>query len=203
MMAVSNYDTALEQARLLFLTYDRSALAEKFSLATEGDTVFIPFVGRTYRLSLSDGRITDECGRSADYNTAMSIYDVLCWSKPLCRTCGNFAPINSVARAFHSSGLGESLTDRHALYFSKAPHLLERACIALGGTKDSKGDVAYRLDVFPFLPVLLRFWQADDEFPASLQLLWDTNTLDFVHYETTYYIAGHLIARLRELTEQV
>ena len=39
----------------------------------------------------------------------------------------------------------------------------------------------------------------DYEFPASLQLLWDTNTLDFVHYETTYYIAGHLLSRLREL----
>ena len=117
--------------------------------------------------------------------------------------CGSFAPINSVARSFHSSGLGENLFDERAQFFAAAPHKLERACIALCGIKDTKGDVAYRLDTFPFLPVLLRFWQADEEFPPSLQLLWDLNTLDFVHYETTYYIADHLISRLRELTEQV
>jgi len=202
MMAVSNYDTALEQARLLFLTYDRSALADKFSLATEGDTVFIPFVGRTYRLSLSDGRITDECGRSADYNTAMSIYDVLCWSKPLCRTCGNFAPINSVARSFHSSGLGESLFDKRAEVFARDPDRLEQICIGLGGVKEGRGDVAYRLELFPFLSIRLQLWLADEDFPASIQLLWDTNTLDFLHYETTYYIAGHIFSLLREQMEQ-
>ena len=65
-----------------------------------------------------------------------------------------------------------------------------------------KHDIAYRLDLFPFLPIRLQFWQADEEFPASFQLHWDMNTLDFVHYETTYYIAGHLYSRLRELMEQ-
>ena len=189
-MSVSNYDTALEQARRLFLTYDRAALAAKFGLQWRDDALFIPFVGRLYRLSASTGHVTwaDASGvrQPADYNAAMSIYDVLCCSRPLCRTCGSFAPINSVARSFHSSGLGENLFDERAQFFAAAPHKLERACIALGGIKDTKGDVAYRLDTFPFLPVLLRFWQADEEFPPSLQLLWDLNTLDFVHYETTY-----------------
>lgn len=70
---------------------------------------------------------------------------------------------------------------------------------ALGGRREGRGDVAFRLYPFPFLPVLFQFWSSDEDFPASLTILWDENTLDFVRYETTYYIAGHLLRRLLEL----
>ena len=202
-MATSNYDLTLERARQQFLTYDQIPMAEKLHLEQDADYLYLPFLGRRYRVHRGTGSVQwlDEVGQahSAGFNDGMSIYDVLCCSKPLCRLSGQFAPINSVARSFHSSGLGESLFDERAALFAGNPAGLERACLRLGGIREGKGDIAYRLDLFPFLPVLLQFWQADDEFPASLQLLWDTNTLDFVHYETTYYIAGHLLSRLREL----
>lgn len=68
-----------------------------------------------------------------------------------------------------------------------------------GGVREPVGDVAYRLPTFDFLPVIVQFWESDEEFPASFQILWDENVLDFMHYETTYYTAGHLLARLEEV----
>jgi len=202
-MAASNYDLALEQARVLFLRYDQALMVERFQLEADEKTIFLPFVGQTFAIERSTGAVTwrdaDGVSHSAGHDAAMSIYDVLCCSKPLCRPSGQYAPINSVARSFHSSGLGEDLFDKWSAILGRDPRRLEEVCVSLGGIKDAKGDVSYRLAVFPFLSVLLRFWEADDEFPASLQLLWDTNTLDFVHYETTYYIAGHLLSRLRDL----
>ena len=50
--------------------------------------------------------------------------------------------------------------------------------------------------MFPFLPVQLRFWDADEEFPAQLRFLWDRNTLKFLHFETVYYVIGHLLGKL-------
>ena len=44
----------------------------------------------------------------------------------------------------------------------------------------------------------LRFWHADEDFPPSLDLLWDRNTLQFLRYETTWFAAGVLRRRLRE-----
>ena len=35
--------------------------------------------------------------------------------------------------------------------------------------------------------MILRFWESDDEFPASLQILVDKNILDFMHYETLMF----------------
>ena len=81
---------------------------------------------------------------------------------------------------------------------NRDPAALARACEALGGTPLSGADVGYTLPLFPFLPVQLRFWHGDEEFPPSLQLLWDEHTLQFMRYETTYYAANHLFTRLSE-----
>ena len=42
------------------------------------------------------------------------------------------------------------------------------------------GDMAYRLPVFPGLDMMLKFYHADEDFPPSLDLLWDKNTLQFL-----------------------
>jgi len=52
--------------------------------------------------------------------------------------------------------------------------------------------------IFPDLSMQLKFYFADEEFPPSLTFLWDKNILDFVRYETVYYIAGVLRDRLME-----
>ena len=80
----------------------------------------------------------------------------------------------------------------------RAPDAFRRACERLGGTEAPGGDICYDLDLFPDLPVQLRFWHADEDFPPSLDLLWDRNTLQFLRYETTWFAAGVLRRRLRE-----
>ncbi|MDD6189473.1 MAG: DUF3786 domain-containing protein, partial [Clostridiales bacterium] len=72
---------------------------------------------------------------------------------------------------------------------------------ALGGRPYANGDIAYVLPLFDFLPVVFQFWLADDEFDASLNFLWDENTLDFMHFETTFFAAGHVLERLRNFIE--
>lgn len=202
-MATSNYDQMLENARKLFLTYDQAAMVEKFHLEQDGRYLYLPFAGLPYRIERATGKLQwmDEadCPHAAGFNDGMTVYDILCWSRPDCSLSGQYGPINSVASSYHTSGLGDTLFDSDATFFAARPEALVRACQALGGTPEGKGDIAYRLEVFPFFPVRVQFWQADEDFPASLQLHWDMNTLDYLHYETTYYLAGHLFARLREL----
>ena len=81
------------------------------------------------------------------------------------------------------------------------PGAFRRACLLLGGRETPGGDLCFELDLFPDLPVRLRFWHADEDFPPSLDLLWDRNTLLFLRYETTWFAAGVLRTRLREAME--
>lgn len=206
-MSVSNYERTLLDARKRFLGYDQRSMIERFSLSCDEHYLYLPLIGRQHRIdrstALTEWLDEDGSTHEADFNASLSIYDVLCCSRPDCALSGQFAPINSVAKNYHTKNLGGSVFDGCPAHFAEHPQLLENALVALGGIPEGKGDIAYRVDLFPFLPVRVQFWEADDEFPASLQILWDLNTLQFVHYETTYYLAGHLLHRLRELMAEV
>ena len=89
-----------------------------------------------------------------------------------------------------------SMFQSRADAFAGRTALLAAACERMGGEKAGAGDVSYNLPVFQALKLRLSFWDADDEFPASLSLLWDENVLDFMRYETTFYAAGYLLERL-------
>jgi hypothetical protein len=202
---MSNYDVTQEAMQRHFLDFDQSRMVERFQLEADLDYLYLPFLSRRYRIDRKTGAaewLEGSLPHPAGFNEAMSLYDVLCCAKDGCALTGRFAPINSVARTFHSASLGGDLFDGCREIFSQNPAKLALACKALGGVPGGRGDVAFDLPVFPFLPVRLQLWLADEDFPAALQLLWDEGTLDFVHYETTYYIAGHLYQRLSELIER-
>ena len=83
--------------------------------------------------------------------------------------------------------------------FNQHPDALAKACEALGGIPDGRGDVSYRIPMFDFLPVQFAFWQADEDFPPEMQILWDSNVLSFMHYETLWFAAGHMMRCLEDL----
>ena len=58
--------------------------------------------------------------------------------------------------------------------------------------------MSYRVPMFDFLPVMLQFWDSDEEFPASLQLFVDANMLDFMHYETVWFAFSHMMKRITD-----
>ncbi len=197
---ISNYEKSQDAAARAFLRYDQSAMIRKFDLSHDADALYITFVDRPHRVDRHTGLVTVvSTGEKADFNAAMSIYDLLCDSQPLCHLSHEWVNVASLS-AIQGGTLAKSgdLFLISAADFTGQTAALDRACRALHGIPQPKGDVAYQLALFPFLPVLLRFWDADEDFPASLQVLLDKNTLDFIHYETLMYALSHLMRRLRQ-----
>ena len=201
-MSTSNYEITLQEARKLFLCYKQELIIQKLSLEHDEQYLYIRLLDQRHRVDRTTGVVEwlgeDGAAHEADFNASLTIYDVLCCSRPDCSLAGQYAPINSVANNYHTKGLGGSIFDACAPVFSDHPAQLEQALIRLGGVKEGKGDIAYRIALFPFLPVQIQFWEADEDFPASLQIHWDLNTLQFLRYETTWYAAGVLRSRIRE-----
>lgn len=83
-------------------------------------------------------------------------------------------------------------------FFDRDVPALHASCWALGGTALDGADAAYELALFPFLPVVLRFWRSDEDFPASLQFLLPENMLSFMHYETMMFALSHVVDRLMQ-----
>lgn len=197
---VSNYELTKGRMALEFLKYDQEEILRRFRLDGDADWLRIRLLNCPYEISRTSGVVYSSEGgirTEAGFNETMTLYDVLCGAKKDAALSGELVKVEGLVNAA-STPSGELFAGR-ALTFSGREQALARACEALGGEAFGKGDVAYRLPLFDFLPVVFQFWSADDEFPASLQLLWDKHTTDFMHFETVWYAAGYVLDRLTAL----
>lgn len=204
---ISNYEKMKNEMADAFLRYDQEEMIRRYGLDHDDDNLYISFLDRRYRIDRQTGQVrwsrddprTEEI---AGYNEAMTIYDVLCCSKEDRHLAHEWVNVGSL-----STIQGGTLEKRGDFFqnagkaFAGKADALSRACEALGGKELEKGDAAYELDLFPFLPLILRFWDADEDFPASLQILVDKNILDYMHYETLMFALSHVLERLRDEME--
>ncbi len=193
----NNYDIMAEQARQLFLAYEQEPLCRRLSLPFTDTEIPIRFLGTEYHIRRSDGRVLGADGKPADFNTVMSVYDLLCRSSETPVLKGEFVPITALNRIHGTHPVHETLNDPNAAFFAGRVRELDALCRRKGGRAWGKGDVSCIIPAFDCFPVRLCFWDADEEFPASLQFFWDANALDFVHYETLWYISGELTRQLK------
>lgn len=98
----------------------------------------------------------------------------------------------SKARSF------EACTERIALEFAGRRTELEVAAVSMGGRPADPGpaDRAYLLEVLPRVPMLLLFWDREQEFPARASLLLDGSALDYLDQEALVFAAEAVAGRL-------
>ena len=201
--AVSNYDLQVDIAKGIFLKYDQELLIRKFSLVADEQYIYLHYINTPCRISRKDGGVEEyiqnrwqEC---RSFGTVMTIYDLLCYHQ------GDTAPALAdqwcAVGNFVVTGVTntETFTKKYAARLDGHLEELKTACKSLGGVlleRMAGADLTCKFQVTPFLPVLLQFWEGDEEFAPKLMLLWDRNTDQFMHFETTFYLQGDLLERL-------
>ena len=204
---ISNYDRQVDIGRKLFLDYDQQTLIQKFRLEADEQWINLTYLNTPCRISRQDGRIEEFRGswtECRDYATVMTVYDLLCCSSgpTLPALTGQWCTVGT----FIVAGITETetFTKKYAAHFDGRVAELKAACETMGGTllpRMAGADVTCRIPVTSFFPVLLQFWEGDEEFPPKLMLLWDRNTDRFLRFETTFYLQGDLLARLKALMQ--
>lgn len=207
---MDNYDLQVDIAKGIFLAYDQELLIRKFRLKADGDWIYLTYLNTPCRISRKDGSVQEyiqnrwkEC---RSFSTVMTIYDLLCYHR------GETAPALAgqwcAVGTFVVTGVTktDAFTKKYAAIFDGRTEALKAACEGLGGVLQLRmagADVTCRIPVTPFFPVLVQFWEADEEFPPKLMLLWDRNTDKFLHFETTFYLQGDLLERLKSNVEEI
>lgn len=198
-----NYDLQVDIGRRIFLEYDQPLLIRKYDLEADAQFIYLTYLNTPCRIGRADGQIDalqdgvwTEC---RDFSAVMTIYDLLCHHK------GATPPALynqwCTVGTFIVTGVQNTVTftQKYAEAFNGRLDALKAACLRLGGTLEKRmagADITCRIPVTPFFPVLLQFWEGDDEFPPRLMLLWDRNAMRFLHFETTFYLQGDLAQRL-------
>lgn len=198
---MDNYEIAKAQAQRYFLSLPQEALLRHSVFPYDENSIYVTFLGNFYRICRKTGQVIRTEGSflpagEAGFAETLSIFDFLCHEGGEKFLAGTWAPVDSLKG--RPVGLAP-MPDFHreaSSRFHANPDALRRSCEALGGKAIALGDIGYEIPVFPDFSLRLKFYFADEEFPAQTVLLWDSNTLNFLQYETTFYIAGQLLKQL-------
>lgn len=201
---VNNYARALENARKLFLEWDQEAIARRCGLRRDESFLYLSFLGQPYRIRRATGQVENMAlERAAGFEESLSIYDYLCRSTPLPRMQGQWRPATGLKYAGQSSPSEVRLYQRHADQFQQDLPLLRRALKPLNFAPFPQGDAACMFPVFDSLSGVFQFWEGDEEFPPSVRFLWCENILDFLKFETLYYVMSCFFAVLEREMEEI
>lgn len=192
----NNYRTMEENNRRLFLTYEQEPFIRKFGLDADEHTIRFRMLRKPCEVDRRTG-VVIQAGEPASINQTMTVYDMFCHSDRKPFLSGRWSSLQQLGGIIASHHVQNLSPSEELRLFAGHCDTLAAACESLGGTPAEHGDVSYILPVFDFFPVWLQFYDADDEFPASLSFLWDSNSLDFLHYETMWYLMGYIRDELR------
>ena len=197
----NRYEMTIDYWRNIFIQMDHDELVHRFNLGSDEEAIYIDFYCSSYKIHKESGIITDRAypDRHISFGTLMSIYNLFYYSKKGACTCGHFVPFREVKGASpFAPAFQKSIAEDLAKPFNGKTEQLLNACIALQGEQIEHSDVGFIIHAFEFMPVMLVFWDGDDEFEAQANLLFDANITDFIHEETVCCIAGELMQRLKE-----
>ena len=207
----TNYEKMAQAARALFLEKDQAAMIQLWGLRHDGDYLYVTYMGEAMRIDRRTGVIESlepegVYHSESHVNETMAIFDLLTLAPTRPHASGRWASISTLGGII---GAGHDRTLSHegtAAKFAGNPEGLKRACERLGGVSMGRADVSYAIPVFGDFGIWFQFWDGDDEFPANIKYLFDENALQYMHYETLWYVMNSLAERLeyyyRALGEQ-
>ena len=193
---MNNYEKMQEAARLRFLTYEFDKLCRHPAIKAEERGLKFRFLGQECYVNRETGEILIQ-GSKANFIESLTVYDWLCDRKGDAVAANEFCTVNSLPGVLVSGGTLGLNGNSIAPMIAKNPACFLEICKSMNGKQVTGADLAVVIYPLPDLPMLLKFYQEDEEFPASLSLLWDRNILRFLRYETIYYLAGCLLERFR------
>ena len=201
MERINNYSIQARQAKQRFTTYDQEAIIAKLNLQHDEAYLYATMLSETYRIHRTTGEISRKTDHdwipTNDFGEVMTLLDLLCDSRKDRFLTGKWKSLTDFGLMFHRNLL-EGKADPWAELFETNPDGFRKACLSLGGNPFPKGDIAYAIELFDSLEILIQLWFGDEEFPAAIRFLWDENALMYLKYETMHYAKGLLLEKIKE-----
>ena len=186
---MNNYEITKERIRPEFLKYTEEVMIRRFGLDYSEKYLYLDFCGGKIRMrevpewwkKAGGDRDFRRGAVPGNYEEVLSIYDILCYSRPEASLSGRWCLVNSLREwdrttawgTMRCSGMSRRLTGIRRPSGKPAGNWGDGKCLWAIWDMRSR--------CFPFFPLRLRFYYGDEEFPAQLSVLFDENTLQYMH----------------------
>lgn len=202
-MLKDNYEIRRDEAQKYFLSFDQEEIIHRWNLNADDAYIYVTFLHQRYRIDRRCGRVTYSADgfitmEEAGFEEVLSIFDLLCHAKTPPKALENWSVVNSLKGHPQTVGVQETRSGKEADLFDQDVDKYRNVCRSLGGTEVSMGDVGFEFVVFQNLKVRLKFYRADEEFAAQVVLLWPENALEYMYYETTFYVLRFLLKSIEK-----
>lgn len=83
-------------------------------------------------------------------------------------------------------------------YFGNGYVKFSEAAVKLGGIEEESqvGKHLWKFNILPKIPLKIVFYEADDEFPANIQIMLDKTALQFLEFECLAFMVGCFVRAL-------
>ncbi len=178
-----------------FLSYDQEKMIRIFHLKHDEEKIWIAFMGREYYIDRKTGLMYDG-ERQASLDETVSVYELLTNSDHEPFLTGKWESIASLCTNTTDTSLGRYID--YLKPFKDDVALMQKTLLDMGAKPENKGDVSAVLTVYPNIPVWVQYWAADDEFPASIQFLFDAGITEHFRWSLLWNLMTMITDRMLE-----
>lgn len=164
--------------------------ADRLGLEYVDGAVHACFLGRKYLIT-KDGVEPLDAQLVNVNNRSVLIYYLL--SKGRGEPEGSYIPFESIPRMIGGLNLQSRLMNTPLeRYFAEDYVGFAEAASKLGGIEEEtkSGKHVWRFDILPKLPLILVFYEADEDFPVEIKIMLDKTSLQFMEFECLAFMVG-------------
>jgi hypothetical protein len=158
--------------------------------------LWVPMLGENYSVHIEDGEVLLNGKEPARPDKGLIILHYLIGAMSMEPT-GNLVSFRELqgGEVYWLAYEGRSIT-RLQDFFGERPEALNEAVQGLQHKRASMGDSGFIIQALPKVPVTVAVWGADDELPASANVLWDETVKFYLHTEDVAVLGGIVAAEL-------
>lgn len=199
-----NYEAVRQTWRQKFLKMDHARLAQRFGLELDNENLYMTYFSHPYAIDRRSAKITrlDKPEMPIGFNLEMNFFNMFHYAVEQPVPSGNLVPFRNVKRVYpFEKAYQKTILRPFEALFSGRVEALQRALCALRARPLSQGDAGGAIEVFPGLEIAVLFWDADDEFSAQANMLFDSNITDYMHEENVVCVASDAVYFLAEASD--
>ena len=202
-MPQSNYDLVLAKSFAEVRTRDLSAFVSLGGVDMGGGNLELPFFNGKFLVNMAEGRINMADG--SDVSVAWKIIAVHYlkaeFPVPVQKGWTSYSELPEVRG--YLGVYQKRVVDRLCATAGRDKETFTRASESLGGMREKWGDVGFRFQVFPLLPVGIAWYAGDDELPPGASFMYPDNIASMLCTEDMVVLAESVVGRLTEAPGKV
>jgi len=203
-----NYQQAFDLACLSIKELNREERAKKagadYERGESGEKIVVRFFSEPYEIRFPEVEFCSASKKVVSLVTRVLLlhYLIRADGSPL---TGRWVGYKDIPGGLHYAGVfARRVTEPLLRRFGNSPGLFQEIGTGVGGESAGIGDASFVLRILPLVPVQYVLWAGDDEFPPSIQLLFDASVDHYLSLEDIVVLgqitSGRLLQRAIRLS---